>query len=46
MFYTLFANCKNYGIDPIEWLTDVLTKINEYPFNKLEELLPANWKKV
>ena len=44
MFYSLLATCKNHLINPYEWLTDVLNRINEHPINKIEELLPQNWK--
>ena len=44
MFYTFFANCKTHNIKPYEWLIDVLDRIAEHKANKLEELLPQNWK--
>lgn len=44
MFYSLLATCKNHLINPYDWLTDVLNRINEHPINKIEELLPQNWK--
>jgi hypothetical protein len=44
MFYSLLATCKNYGVNPYEWLKDVLNRINEHPNNKITELLPQNWK--
>lgn len=44
MFYTFFATCKNLDINPFSWLTDVLNRIPEHKANKLEELLPQNWK--
>ena len=44
MFYTFFANCKTHNVKPYEWLIDVLDRIAEHKANKLEELLPQNWK--
>jgi transposase len=44
MFYTFFATCKNLDINPFSWLMDVLNRIPEHKANKLEELLPQNWK--
>lgn len=46
IMYSLFGCCKTAGVNPREWLTDVLTRIPEY--NKdysrdLAELLPHNW---
>jgi len=40
MMYSFFATCKINQIEPLEWLTNVLNKINEYKANALEELLP------
>ena len=43
-FYSLLATCKNYHVTPTEWMQDVLTRIAGYPINKIQELLPQNWK--
>jgi hypothetical protein len=31
-------------IDPQAWLADVLTRIAEHPVQRLDELLPWNWR--
>jgi transposase len=46
IFYTLFTNCKIHGIDPYEWLRDVLDRIASHPINRIEELLPQKWKEA
>ena len=38
--YTLLGTAKANGLDPQEWLTDVLTRIQDHPINRIEELLP------
>jgi transposase len=46
IMYSLFGCCKAAGVNPREWLTDVLTRIPEYnqDYNRdLAELLPHNW---
>ena len=43
MMYSFFATCKVNNIEPLEWLTDVYNKIQEYKSSKLDELLPHNW---
>jgi len=46
IMYSLFGCCKSAGVNPREWLTDVLTKIPEYNQDysrDLAELLPHNW---
>ena len=44
MFYSLLVTCKNYGINPYAWLHDVLNRIATHPINRINELLPQNWK--
>jgi len=44
MMYSFFATCKEHGVNPREWLTDVLLRINNHPINKIAELLPGAWK--
>lgn len=46
MIYSLIATCKKNDVDPTEWFTDVLTRIQDHPINKIDELLPGNWKKL
>ncbi|MHC1780977.1 MAG: transposase domain-containing protein [Bacteroidales bacterium] len=47
MFYSLFGSCKAAGINPSEWLEDILSNIYSYikENRNLEELLPHLWKK-
>lgn len=45
MMYSFFATCKVNDIEPFEWLTDVLNRIPDHKANKLNELLPSNWRK-
>ena len=44
MFYSFFATCKINDVEPLAWLTDVLTRIPDHKANKLSELLPQNWQ--
>jgi transposase len=44
MIYTFFAACKQQGIDPEIWLTDVLNRIHDHKVGRLHELMPQNWK--
>lgn len=46
IMYSLFGTCKMNDVNPLEWLTDVLGRINEYPINRIHELLPHNWIKT
>lgn len=44
MMYTFITACKHRGLDPSAWLHDVLTRLHRQPINRVEELLPHNWK--
>ncbi len=44
MFYSFFGTCKRNGINPFDWLKDVLERIPGHKANKLDELLPQNWQ--
>jgi transposase len=44
MIYSLFGSCKKNGVDPMAWLEDVLNRIQDHPVNRINELLPHNWK--
>ena len=45
IFYSLFACCKLNDVDPVEWLTDIMDRLPDYPVNQVEKLLPPLWKK-
>ena len=42
--YSLIVTAKMNDIDPQAWLADVLARIAEHPVQKIDELLPWNWK--
>lgn len=42
--FCLVATCKLHGIDPFEYLRDILEKLPSHPITRLQELLPHNWK--
>jgi transposase len=35
MLYSLFATCKLHNIEPVQWLTEILSKIKDYKINRL-----------
>jgi len=45
IIYSLMGSCKVNDVNPQEWLTDVLNRIQDHNIQKLDELLPHNWKK-
>lgn len=44
--YTLIESCKQAGVDPCAYLADVLVRVATHPASRVEELVPANWKRV
>ena len=40
---TLIETAKMHGLNPQQYLTDVLSRIHDHKVNKLDELLPWNW---
>jgi len=42
--YSLIVTAKINDIDPQAWLADVLARIAEHPVQRLDELLPWNWR--
>jgi len=42
--YSLVASCKLNDIDPFAYFRDVLSRVSTHPMEKIDELLPSNWK--
>jgi IS66 C-terminal element/Transglycosylase SLT domain len=45
LMYSLIVTAKMNDIDPQVWLADVLARIAEHPVQRLDDLLPWNWRK-
>ena len=46
VIYTIIQSCRRYGINPQEYLTDVLGRLPSMKANQVRELLPAQWLKA
>lgn len=44
VMYTLVASCEKHGINPIDYLTDVLIRVHHHPASAVVDLLPHRWK--
>ena len=42
--FTLVGSCAMQGIDPWAYLADVLSRINDHPVNRVDELTPLQWR--
>lgn len=41
--YSLIATCDLHDVNPLEYLRDVLLRVDTHPASKLDELLPHRW---
>jgi transposase len=41
--YSLVSSCEARGINPIEYLTDVVLRVQTHPHSRIDELLPHRW---
>lgn len=46
IIYSLVASCKLNGIDPFRYFRDILTRVSTHPADRIDELLPVEWKKL
>jgi transposase len=44
VIYSILVSCRRRGINPHEYLTDVLGRLPSARTSNIQELLPANWK--
>jgi transposase len=44
ILHTLVATCDKHAVNPVEYLTDVLIRIQDYPAASVADLLPHRWK--
>ena len=41
--YSLIATCEARGINPFEYLADVLSRVQDHSASDIDALLPAAW---
>ena len=42
--YGLMGTCRLQGINPYDWLKDVLERVRNHPPDRMHELTPRGWK--
>ena len=46
VIYSLVQTCRAVGINPRDYLEDVMRRLMSHPVNKIDELLPDQWAKA
>lgn len=46
IIYSVIETCRQNAVDPFLYLKDVLERVSTHPNSRIDELLPANWKKL
>lgn len=41
--FSLVESCRVVGVDPLDYLADVLVRVSTHPASRVAELLPENW---
>jgi transposase len=44
VLYSLLATCKLHGVNPFEYLRDVIPRVGDHPARAVLELCPKAWK--
>jgi len=44
VIYSVLISCRRHGINPQDYLTDILRRLQTIKISELDSLLPANWK--
>jgi transposase len=44
VIYSMLTSCRRRGINPRDYLTDVLARLPQININQIDSLLPGNWK--
>ncbi len=44
VIYSIIGSCRRRGINPQDYLTDVLSRLPQITINRIGEFTPANWK--
>jgi transposase len=46
VIYSILVSCRRRGINPQDYLTDILSRLPTVKINQIDSLLPAHWKPV
>jgi len=46
ILFSIIVTCKRLGINPAEYLTDVITRIATHPDSRIGEFPPRGWREL
>lgn len=46
VLYSLMASCRLHGINPLDYLRDVLTRLSGARIADIEKFIPSEWAKT
>ncbi|MFO1055326.1 MAG: IS66 family transposase [Planctomycetota bacterium] len=44
--FSLVESCRLVGVDPVDYLADVLVRVGSHPASRIEDLVPQNWVRL
>jgi transposase len=44
--YSIVMSCKRAGVEPFEYLSDVLVRVCTHPASRIDELIPRRWREL
>ena len=46
MLLSLVHTCKAHGINPFDYLRDVIDRVSTHPMSRIAELTPRGWQRA
>jgi transposase len=46
VFFSLVQSCRQLGIDPFAYLSDVIDRVSTHPQSRIDELTPLGWREA
>lgn len=46
MLCSIIATCELYDVNPQEYLTDILVRLQDHPASQIDDLLPGRWREL
>ncbi len=43
---SIVSTCRLHGVNPYEYIKDVLIRVQAHPASEIDQILPANWLKL